>query len=383
MKMERLLRIASVIVLFCVANSQADEVVIQSIDSPGQISFSEAPNAISYRIEWAPAVYGNWTNFAGDLGKWMGTIPATGSGVITVSVPMVYRVVVMLPPAGMVYIPAGSFMMGNATNVFSESEGDVDELPQHTVHLDAFYIESREVTRSLWLSVRVTAGSLGYSFSNYLLPYPTDLPMTDLPWYDAVKWCNARTEIEGLTPVYYTDAGFTNVFRVGEINPYVDWSANGYRLPTEAEWEKTARGGLPDLRFPWSDYTNNISHEKANYEALGGNYDLSVGPHPVFYTGAARPSPVGYFASNDYNVYDMAGNAWEWCWDWYDNAYYGSSPTNNPHGAASGIMRVRRGGSYYDPGDAARCAARSGDIPPGFETLEIYDTTGFRCVRRY
>jgi len=358
---------------------RAEEVVIASFDHNGQISFNEVTDAIRYRIEWSPAVNGVWTNFAGDLGVWMGNIPAADNGIVTVAVPMVYRVVAQLPPVGMVYVPAGSFMMGNATNVFSAEEGEANELPQHNVNLNAFYIDKYEVTRSLWVDVRIAANSWGYSFSNDSIPNASSLPMTEIPWYDAVKWCNARSQVEGLAPVYYTDAGFTNIYMTGEANPYADWSANGYRLPTEAEWEKAARGGINDLRFPWDDFTNKISHAKANYYALFNSYDLSEGEgvHPSY---SGQSSPVGSFDPNPYGIYDMAGNTWEWCWDWFDGDYYASASSLNPVGPVNGSDRVVRGGSFDISANNARCSARQFAIPSEIN-VNVYSSFSFRCVR--
>jgi len=356
----------------------ADEVVIHSFDHNGEISFNEVTDAMGYRIEWAPAVDEIWTNFAGDLGMWMDNIPPSDNGVITVAVPMVYRVIAQLPPAGMVYIPAGNFVMGNATNVFLAEEGEANELPQHNVYVNSFYIDKYEVTRSLWVDVRIAANSWGYSFSNDSIPYASSLPMTEIPWFDAVKWCNARSQVEGLSPVYYNDAGFTNIYMTGEVNPYVDWLANGYRLPTEAEWEKAARGGITDLRFPWDDFTNKISHSKANYYALFNSYDLSAGAgmHPGF----PGLSPVGSFDPNPYGIYDMAGNTWEWCGDWFDDGYYANSPGSNPVGPIGGSDRVVRGGSFDTSANNARCSARQYAVP-GEISVTAYSTFSFRCVR--
>jgi formylglycine-generating enzyme len=356
---------------------QADDLVIQSFETSGKLTFNELTNAAKYRVEWASAVGGPWTNFTGAAGLWLDNIPATGSGSVTASVPMWYRVVARLLPPGKVLIPAGSFVIGDATNVFPASEGYSDELPQRTVNVSAFYMDSYEVTKALWDEVKTWAATNGYAFENAGLAKAVNHPVHTVNWYDVVKWCNARSEKEGLTPCYTTN-GVT--YKTGNnSNVVCNWSANGYRLPTEAEWEKAARGGAADTRFPWTDYTNKISHGKANYYGKSGSYsyDLSSGYHPTYATGGyPYSSPVGSFAPNGYGLYDMAGNMWEWVWDWYSSSYYASLPGTNPRGVVSGSFRVLRGGSWYFSALITRCAHRYYNYPD-YESYYI----GFRCAR--
>jgi len=175
--------------------------------------------------------------------------------------------------------------------------------------------------------------------------------------------------------VYYTDAGLTQVFTNGEVTPYVNWTASGYRLPTEAEWEKAARGGLSGQRFPWG---NVITENLANYYGnTGYSYDLGPnGYNSIGSIGGTSPatSPVGSFAANGYGLYDMAGNVYEWCWDWYGTPYAGGS---DPHGPAGPLSnRVLRGGYWADFANLARCAYR-GTVNPFY----AYSNIGFRCVR--
>lgn len=141
-------------------------------------------------------------------------------------------------------------------------------------------------------------------------------------WFDVVKRCNARSEMQSLPPCYYTSNTWATVYRTGELNvsnSWVNWNAGGCRLPTEAEWEKAARGGALCQRFPWSG-TNVISWNRANYQGdpTYFSYDSSTNDSfdPAFNAGnEPYTSPAGHFASNGYGLCDMAGNVWEWCWD--------------------------------------------------------------------
>jgi formylglycine-generating enzyme required for sulfatase activity len=285
-------------------------------------------------------------------------------------------------PSGMVLIPAGDFVMGNATNVFPAGEGGSDELPQHTVSISAFYMGKTEVTKAQWDEVYDWAVTNGYTFENVGSGKATDHPVHTVNWNDCVKWANAQSEMEGLTPCYLAETSTGTVYRAGVVsNPACDWYANGYRLATEAEWEKAARGGALGTRFPWTA-VDTIQHTRANYEAnIGGfyPYDTSAqgGYHPD-YTNGVTPytSPAGSFAPNGYGLYDMAGNLYEWCWDWYDNGYYTSSPDTDPRGPASGSLRVLRGGYWSNYAYYCRVAYRD-FASPGYGSYFL----GFRLVR--
>ena len=253
------------------------------------------------------------------------------------------------PSSGMAFIPAGSFTMGNTFT----NEASSEELPLHTVYVSAFYMDRTEVTKALWDDVYAWAITHGYSFEYGALGKAASHPAHTMTWYDAVKWCNARSEKEGRTPAYYADAGLSVRYRSGQVAPYVRWNA-GYRLPTEAEWEKAARGAASGRRFPWGD---TITHAQANYRSFTDYaYDVSPtrGYHPTFTNGVSPyTSPVGYFAPNGYGLYDMTGNEWEWCWDWYSSTYYILSPAMDPRGPSSGSFRLARGGCWRDPANAS------------------------------
>ena len=281
-------------------------------------------------------------------------------------------------PAGMVLIPGGTFQMGD-----SVGEGWENERPVHEVYVSAFYMDKYEITKALWDEVASWAAAQGYDISpEDGSGKEPDHPVYNVSWYEAVKWANARSEKEGLTPCYYTDSARTTVYRTGEVDvplEGVGWTLCGYRLPTEAEWEYAARGGGAGHRFPWSD-TDEIQHERANYFSDPSfPYDTSPtrGFHPG-YDNDPMPytSPVGSFAPNGYGLYDMAGNVSEWVWDWHDRAYYESSPEVDPRGPASGSSRAERGGSWNSGAADCRVANRYGTWPAGSSYI-----LGFRLVR--
>ena len=348
--------------------------VISSFSQNGQLICTNLEHGSVATVEWASSVLGPWTN------NWaaLEAMPVGSNRMIQVSVPMFYRVRVTPPLPGMAIIPAGTFEMGDTFN-----EGDSDELPLHTNQINTFYMDKYEVTKTQWDGVYQWAITNGYVFDNVVSAKANNHPVHSVTWYDAVKWCNARSQKEERIPAYYTDPTQTLVYKNGQVAPYVKWNA-GYRLPTEAEWEKAARGGARGHRFPWAD-ADTISHLRANYFATAGYaYDLSspAGFHPTFDSTQPYTSPVGYFQANGYGLYDMAGNVWEWCWDWYGASYYGLSPGTDPRGPATGTSRVLRGGNWGNWGLFAsdcRTASRNPSDPRDGAGPGGYGI-GFRCV---
>ena len=350
--------------------------VIGSFSENGVLICSNLVPGSFATVEWAPSVTGLWTK------SWAGleAVAADSNGVIGVSVAMFYRVRAV-PPPGMVLITNGLFTMGDTF-----SDGYSDERPAHTVYVSDFYMDRYVVTKALWDEVYQWAITNGYSFETDALGKALSHPAYHMTWYMAVKWCNARSEKEGRVPAYYGEAAQTNVYRTGTTdvqNDWVKWTA-GYRLPTEAEWEKAARGGASGHRFPWSD-VDTITHSRANYYSDASYaYDISPtrGYHPDYDEGGhPYTSPVGSFAANGYGLCDMAGNVWEWCWDWYDGSYYSSSPSTDPRGPAGPLSyRVLRGGGciYYSSAPYTRCAHRQYYYPDN-----AYYSFGFRCVRGF
>ena len=269
-------------------------------------------------------------------------------------------------PPEMSLIPAGSFTMGDALDGLSDA-------PPHMVNVSTFYMAQNLLTKARWDTVYAWATSNGYSDLAAGAGKASNHPAQTVSWWDAVKYCNARSQQEGLTPVYTVSGA---VMKTGATYPEVNWAANGYRLPTEAEWEKAARGGLSGKRFPWGD---TIDHSQANYYASSSFiYDLSgavnnfhqtyaVGGHPF-------SSPVGSFVANGYGLNDMAGNVWQWCWDWYGDYDIGT-PTD-PRGVSSESARVLRGGSWNGGANYSRVADREDSSPGG-----TGNGVGFRLAR--
>jgi formylglycine-generating enzyme required for sulfatase activity len=322
-------------------------------------------------------------------------------------------------PDGFVYIPDGQFLMGD-----SFTEVGSDERPVHTVSLDSFAIGKFEVTNQQYCeylnsaldsnSIYVSGGMVygignnqpychTSTFSSYSQIDYNDVvfsvrtkggrsmsndPMVYVSWYGAAAYCNWLSQQEGREQCYNLSTWTC------------DFNKHGYRLPTEAEWEYAARGGLSGKRFPLGD---TISHTQANYYGDSSySYDKSTtqGYHPLWNDGIEPyTSPVGFFdgamkyktdynwpgsstsyqttsGANNYGLYDMAGNVCEWCNDWYSSTYYSSSPLNNPTGPTSGTypFLVLRGGSWRYRAISSRVAERING--PAFQV----GTIGFRVV---
>jgi formylglycine-generating enzyme required for sulfatase activity len=235
-------------------------------------------------------------------------------------------------PENMVLVKGGTFRMGS-------NEGGNGEKAVHTVTLGSFYIGKYEVIQEEWC--RVMGKNLSYFRG-------IRSPVDSTTWYNAVEYCNKRSRMEGLTPCY-TGSGDDIV---------CDFEANGYRLPTEAEWEYASRGG-------------SLSR---NYIYSGSNDPNEVGWSAENSFPSSRP--VGQQKANELGIYDMSGNVWEWCWDWYDREYYRHSPSNNPTGPASGVRRVMRSGSVHQASITTKSAFRLAFCPH-----HSYRGLGFRVVR--
>jgi len=284
-----------------------------------------------------------------------------------------YQVITPPAPAGFALIPSGSFLMGDVIG-----GGYSTELPVHSVYVSAFYMEQKLVTKAQWEEVYTWAYQHGYRFD---FPYQwygraADHPILQVDWYDCVKWCNARSEKDGFVPCYTLNGDTFKTVTTSGI-PVCDFGASGYRLPTEAEWEKAARGGAGGQRFPWG---NTISRSQANYYGRTADYIYDQGPNgfnPTYYTGVSPykyTSPGGAFPANGYGLYDMSGNLCQWCWDW-DGSYV-SEDQNDPTGPSSGTHRIRRGSSYGTSAIICRVSCRNSSV-----TNSLGDT-GLRCVRR-
>lgn len=257
-----------------------------------------------------------------------------------------------------VYVPKGPFKMGD-----NFGDGESRERPVHVVDLDDFYIGKHEITNGEWRRFR---DDPGYEDAKFW-PEGRIVPKDQIPY-----WTQAQNHGGG-TP----DSDNYPVLGVNwdSATAYCNWlsakTGKKYRLPTEAEWEKAARG-TDQRRFPWG---NNIDHSYANYTGSNKKYD--TGGLVGFYDGSKRGELQTHNNASPYGAMDMAGNVMEWCQDWYARDYYSVSPKKNPKGPEKGAYRVVRGGSFFvDPLDV-RSYARSGAWP----SLQAFRMLGFRAAR--
>jgi formylglycine-generating enzyme len=230
------------------------------------------------------------------------------------------------PPMGMVLVPGGEFWMGRTVTTSVEQaiilERDRrDDTPAHNVYVDSFYMDVNEVTNEEYARFTETSGAAKpwYWPGGKVAQGEERLPVSEVTWADADAYCRAL----------------------------------GKRLPTEAEWERAARGGLDRKRYPWGD---DAARGKAH-------------------TGSPQgPTTVGSFAPNAFGLYDMAGNVWEWTNDWYDKDYYAVSPNRNPTGVSTGRYKVIRGGGYTD-------GAQLNSFRNYADPEKRFPMIGFRCAK--
>jgi formylglycine-generating enzyme required for sulfatase activity len=240
-------------------------------------------------------------------------------------------------PPEMVQVAGGTFTMGHKMS--GNNTDNPNEKPEHDVTLSGFWMGKYEVTQKEWEAVMGSNPSAaGHKGDN--------IPVEFVSWYDAVAYCNELSEIEGLTKAY--------VINGEEVT--CNFSASGYRLPTEAEWEYAAKGGA----------------NKDTYRYSGGNTLDNVAWH--MYNADAKPHPVGEKSPNSLGLYDMTGNAWEFCWDWIGD--YESSSQENPKGADMGEKRVYRGGCVGIDLDYLELTYR-GSVNPSNKSYVV----GFRLAR--
>ena len=259
----------------------------------------------------------------------------------------------------MVFVEGGSFKMGSK---------NIEECPMHRVCLNDFYLSETEITQDVFANVMKKNPSYfkgeegDTSFGNY--------PVDSVSWYDAIYFCNLLSIRQKLEPCYSVDGVSDPAY--WDYQPcegnhffekiYCNFNADGYRLPTEAEWEFAARGGNESRGFYYSG-ANNLNEVAWNSE------------------NSSSTNEVGKLKPNELGLYDMTGNVYEWCWDWFSREYYEASEIENPRGPISGITRVYRGGSWeksniYNMEWTITCRSKNGNYPDTSNS-----TMGFRIAR--
>jgi formylglycine-generating enzyme required for sulfatase activity len=239
--------------------------------------------------------------------------------------------------------------IGATTATVTNVEGDVQEL----LDLDA------------------SASQVSFSGGSFSVESGKEnFPCIEVTWYGALAYCNYKSDMEGSE----------------RCIDFSDWSCDfekpGYRLPTEAEWEKGSRGGLNGHHFPWpssgGSWNSHYNGSKANINASGDAFENEAVPSTLvgYYNGSQ--APVGVDMANGYGLYDMAGNVYDWCWDWFDENYYSVSNLVDPTGPTNGVVRLNRGGSWKIlDAFGMRCAFRNTQTAPDGSKVDV----GFRAAR--
>ena len=350
---------------------QALTAVTDALDGSGAISYQWKRGGTN-----VGANSNTYTVQAADVGYTITvTVKRTGHSGSIMSEPtaVVVSIIVSLE---MVWIPAGSFQMGSPAG---ESGRDSSET-LHTVTLTSgFYMSNCQVTQEQYEAVMGYNPSFFQGASHPPASGETQgrRPVEQVSWYDAIEFCNALSEQEGLTPYYDIDKMQEDPNNTNEYDPYkwlitTNSAANGYRLPTEAQWEYACRVETTTA----FNNGNNDYNDTAQVDEVAWHY----------YNSDYMTHEVGKKAANVWGLYDMHGNVWEWCWDWYNAAYVsdsfqtrtkaGATGDEDPAGASSGSSRVGRGGSWYGSAEYLRSAYRSFNDPYG-----RYGGIGFRLVR--
>ncbi|WP_162523819.1 SUMF1/EgtB/PvdO family nonheme iron enzyme [Flavobacterium sp. LMO8] len=245
----------------------------------------------------------------------------------------------------MVKVEGGTFKMGSKN---SDKRADTDEQKEHNVSVSTFEISKFEVT--VWEWKQFIKSNKMKMPQKPSWGWNDNYPINGITWNEAIAYCNWLSKTEKLQPAY-TKKG---------PNIICDFNANGYRLPTEAEWEFAAKGGKNSKSYNFSGSNNldEVAWHKGNSKKT--------------------PHTVGTKNHNEIGIYDMSGNVWEWCWDWYNKDFYKMEKGNNPHGPEMGDRRTVRGGSWDSQPNYVRPANRISTEPN--KTHEFY---GFRIVKTY
>ena len=390
------------------------DLVITNLQSNGELSVTGVWTNAACRVEWASSLDGTWYRSWQTLDYEESETNTT----MTFKVPMFYRVVISSnpPPAGMVLVDAGPFMMGDS----GVSGGWLWATPKHVVDVPAFYMDRYEVSNARmaavlnWAKGEGFAGWFRYSETNEIVrtlegstrvilrmsqqpacrisynigdeqfvvdPGAENLPCVGVTWHGALAFCNYRSDMEGLERA------------INSISYTVDRTKEGYRLPSESEWEKAARGGRTDHFYPWASrggaYSNHINGSMANFRGSGDPMDGAgdLGVTPVgYYNGSQQvTNALGELLSavdmaNGYGLYDMAGNVAEYCLDQPDTNYVGAPTDGSANNGAEGNHRIVRGGSFSSRPVGLLCSDREDVLYDAFPYEQQRDF-GFRCVR--